>query len=308
MTKFLADHSTLVSSAELQARRKALLAPVQRYRRGWVQLRTDSAYKVLKWVPRDSVPGTTIGLGHLESFLDENDEIDASSDDEEEEGEEEEEDGEDGEGRSGDESEVGVVASGRGRSTGEVEELHDSSATRSHAKGLKMERKTSKAVEDTERVGGQLAGLETGQIAEQIEVDDDEEEEEEEDLVPPPEASQMQPVPMEEDEQLPLLAAYPPPEPLMPSSLLADQQPSTSHLSSAETPGLEVTTDLSLPSYATTIDHQPPLGTEPIPPAATVYPTEANEIATETDQTIFSTTLAAPSEIPEEPLSAQPPA
>ncbi|KNZ57052.1 hypothetical protein VP01_2254g4 [Puccinia sorghi] len=64
VSNYFVDSGGDVETGEGQgkrARRKALLAPVQRYRRGWVQLRPDTGYKVLKWVPRDSVPGTPIG-------------------------------------------------------------------------------------------------------------------------------------------------------------------------------------------------------------------------------------------------------
>ncbi|KAA1068574.1 hypothetical protein PGT21_020671 [Puccinia graminis f. sp. tritici] len=310
--------ATLVSSAELQARRKALLAPVQRYRRGWVQLRADSAYKVLKWVPRDMVPGTTSSVGQLEGFFEEADEIDASTDEEEEE--------EEGDEREGDDSEVDVVGSGRGRSTGEAEETNEPSSARSH-KGLKMERKTSKAVEDTERVGGQLAGLETGQIAEQIEIDEDDEEEEElGDQTAVDQEPQSQTFPMDEDEeedgreQAAMIAPYsshsePAPLSTTTSILPPGQQTSTNDLSAGHIPGLRITAELTQPSYTSSTDQQPLLGatsntSQPIP--SIVYPTQAPELGLEeTDQGLsapLSNTSGAQSDLDQpEQVSAEDP-
>jgi hypothetical protein len=251
------------------------------------------------------VPGTTSSVGQLEGFFEEADEIDASTDEEEEE--------EEGDEREGDDSEVDVVGSGRGRSTGEAEENNEPSSARSH-KGLKMERKTSKAVEDTERVGGQLAGLETGQIAEQIEIDDEEEEEEElGDQTAVDQEPQTQTVPMDEDEeedgreQAAMIAPYsshsePAPLSTTTSILLPGQQTST-NLSSDPIPGLGIAAELTLPSYASSADQQPSLGaisntSQPIP--SIVYPTQAPELALEeTDQGLsapLSNTLGAQSD------------
>ncbi|POW17861.1 hypothetical protein PSTT_00033, partial [Puccinia striiformis] len=221
---------TLVSSTELQARRKALLAPVQRYRRGWVQLRADSAYKVLKWVPRDMTIGTMSTMGQLVGFFEEVDEIDASTDDEEE-----EEEGDEPEGAGSEWAQWAPNGAGR--------------PAKSH-KGLKMERKTSKAVEDTERVGGQLAGLETGQIAEQVEIDDDEDEEEQVPIEQEPQTQQA--ILMDEDEdedgreQPANLAPYSQPEdpaPLTdtPTILLPSEGPSDNALPADHVSGLGIT-------------------------------------------------------------------
>ncbi|KAH9461217.1 hypothetical protein MJO29_009410 [Puccinia striiformis f. sp. tritici] len=281
--------ATLVSSTELQARRKALLAPVQRYRRGWVQLRADSAYKVLKWVPRDMTIGTMSTMGQLVGFFEEVDEIDASTDDEEE----DEDEGDEPEGAG---SEMGAVGSKRGRSTGEGEEAIDLSSAKSH-KGLKMERKTSKAVEDTERVGGQLAGLETGQIAEQIEIEDDEDEEEQVPIDQEPQTQQT--VLMDEDEdedgreQPANLAPYSQPEdpaPLTdtPTILLPSEGPSDNALPADHVSGLGITVDLQLPSYSTT-DRQPTpdaMADTPQPILTNFYSAPVPELIVETDQGI----------------------
>ncbi|WAQ89726.1 hypothetical protein PtA15_11A417 [Puccinia triticina] len=237
------------------------------------------------------VPGTTSSVGHLVGFLEEPDEIDASTDDEEEEEEE-------GDEREGEGSEIHVVGgSGRGRATGEAEEPSDPVNARSQ-KGLKMERKTSKAVEDTERIGGQLAGLETGQIAEQVEIDDDEEEEEEEDGQAPAEQapqSQTAPaVPMDEDEQEeePAMGGpYSQPTLLSttPSILLpAGQQPSAmTDLAMSDTiPGLHLAAaNLSQTSYAPSPDHHGPIthsSAQSLP--SIVYPGQPAESALDTNQ------------------------
>jgi len=183
-----------------------------------VQLRGDTGYKVLKWVPRDSVAGMAIGggTGELVGFLEEKDAMDASTDDDEDEDQDQDQDQEDQEAeddqedeempdeRSADESDPGVGPKSRPTRGKADQQDHvnttTTASTSAASKGqLKKERKTTRAVEDTERDGGQLAGLETGQIAEQVEMDEDEEEEEqepeeeeeeeeEEDMAPPPAA------------------------------------------------------------------------------------------------------------------------
>lgn len=130
-----------------------MLQPVQKYRQAWVQVSIHSNYKVLKWVPRPSssstqTPKTDPQLS-VPQFIDDPNTIDGSSDEEEEEEEEE------------------------GCGSDEVM-IEDSCASPSNT--FKMGRKTSRAVAATEGAGGQLAGLETGEIAEQIEIEDDEEE------------------------------------------------------------------------------------------------------------------------------------
>ncbi|KAI8459361.1 hypothetical protein BY996DRAFT_6791670 [Phakopsora pachyrhizi] len=177
---------TVVSSAELQARRKALLAPVQKYRRAWVQVSAESSYKVLKWVPSSSVISTNAenssaqGERVISFFVDPNS-IDDTTDEEDDEEEEEEEDDDEEDEEDDDDDDDGE---------GEVLEMDiDPSQTNSvlaeqsgltkDPKGLKKQRinrKTSKVMEETQGVGGQLAGLETGEIAEQIEIDEDEDE------------------------------------------------------------------------------------------------------------------------------------
>ncbi|WAR59775.1 hypothetical protein PtB15_11B416 [Puccinia triticina] len=171
-------------------------------------------------------------------------------------------------------SEIHVVGgSGRGRATGEAEEPSDPVNARSQ-KGLKMERKTSKAVEDTERIGGQLAGLETGQIAEQ---------------------SQTAPaVPMDEDEQEeePAMGGpYSQPTLLSttPSILLpAGQQPSAmTDLAMSDTiPGLHLAAaNLSQTSYAPSPDHHGPIthsSAQSLP--SIVYPGQPAESALDTNQ------------------------
>jgi len=152
-------------------------------------------------------------------FLEEKDAMDASTDDDEDEDQDQDQDQEDQEAeddqedeempdeRSADESDPGVGPKSRptrGKAD-QQDHVHTTTTTTTTtgsaaSKGqLKKERKTTRAVENTERDGGQLAGLETGQIAEQVEMDEDEEEEEqepeeeeeeeeEEDMAPPPAA------------------------------------------------------------------------------------------------------------------------
>ncbi|KAH9808890.1 hypothetical protein DFH28DRAFT_1134649 [Melampsora americana] len=146
-----------VSAGELQARRKALLTPVPKYRQAWVQVSPHSSYKVLKWIRRDHptrpLTGRSTQSDQISApcFINDPNTIDGSSD---EENDLEDDDDGGGSERNGDPT---VAGAGPSRS-------------------FKLGRKTSRAIAETEGAGGQLAGLETGHIAEQIEIDDDEEE------------------------------------------------------------------------------------------------------------------------------------
>ncbi|KAG0147251.1 hypothetical protein CROQUDRAFT_656359 [Cronartium quercuum f. sp. fusiforme G11] len=152
---------TFVSAGELQARRKALLVPVQKYRQAWVQVSPNSTYKVLKWVPRPTGPPRPSASAAESdqppppSFINDPNTIDDSSDEDEDMDDDEE---------------------------GGSERMDDRSvAPVSPTGSFKLSRKKSRAVAATEDAGGQLAGLETGEIAEQIEVDEDEDEDDDDD-------------------------------------------------------------------------------------------------------------------------------
>ncbi|MBW0516170.1 hypothetical protein O181_055885 [Austropuccinia psidii MF-1] len=159
-----------VSSTELQARRKALLAPVQRFRRAWVQISPDSTYKVLKWVPHDTPIGLPINKisnrpgqsSIVDSFYDDLNTIESLTDDEDLHHDH------DGDGDSSEDDPNQTLHLS----------LNDLDSTNpiKTARELKLNRKTTKVIQDTERVGGQLAGLETGEITQQIDLDDEDDE------------------------------------------------------------------------------------------------------------------------------------
>lgn len=133
------------------------MTPVPKYRQAWVQVSPHSSYKVLKWVPRDHAtrPQTNRSAQSDQTsapcFINDPNTIDGSSD--------EENDLEDDDDGGGSERNGGSTVPGA-----------------SPSRSFKLGRKTSRAIAQTEGAGGQLAGLETGHIAEQIEIDDDEDE------------------------------------------------------------------------------------------------------------------------------------